>query len=99
MGPVERRVRHQWRRSAEKYRATARVSRSESRLVLSLATPGDLKGTEMTVATPWMLITGCAIVGWLAPEIFAAILKRGIPMMMNILGATAFGLIAASLVR
>jgi hypothetical protein len=53
----------------------------------------------MTVATPWMLITGCAIVGWLAPEIFAAILKRGIPIMMNILGATAFGLIAASLVR
>jgi hypothetical protein len=45
-----------------------------------------------------MLITGCAIVGWLAPEIFAAILRRGIPVMMNILGAAAGALIAGSFV-
>ena len=52
----------------------------------------------MSVTTPWMLVTGCVIVGWIAPEILAAILKRGIPVMLNVLGAVAGGLIAGSFV-
>ena len=48
------------------------------------------------VHTPWMLITGCAIAGWIAPEFMAAILKRSIPATLNVLGAIAGGLIAAS---
>lgn len=52
----------------------------------------------MSVTTPWMLVTGCAIVGWLAPELFAAILKRPIPMSLNVLGAIAGGLIAGAFV-
>jgi hypothetical protein len=52
----------------------------------------------MTVETPWMLITGCAIVGWIAPEIFAVILKRPIPVGLNVLGAIAGALIAGAFV-
>ena len=52
----------------------------------------------MSVTTPWMLVTGCVIVGWIAPEILAAILKRPIPAMLNVLGAVAGGLIAGAFV-
>lgn len=45
---------------------------------------------------PWMLITGMSIVGWIAPEILAAMLKHPVPVMLNVLGAIAGGLIAAS---
>jgi hypothetical protein len=51
------------------------------------------------IQTSWMLITGFAIIGWLAPEILAVIMKRGVPIMMNVLGSVAFGLIAASIVK
>ncbi len=60
--------------------------------------PTHTERKQMIVANPWMLVTGCVIVGWLAPEIFAAILKRGIPVMLNILGAIAGGLIAGAFV-
>lgn len=52
----------------------------------------------MYVTTPWMLITGCAIVGWLLPETFAAIMNRPISFLMNILGALAAGLISGAFV-
>ena len=45
-----------------------------------------------------MLITGCVIVGFIAPEILAAIVKRPIPLTLNVLGAVAGGLIAGSFV-
>lgn len=48
--------------------------------------------------TPWMLVLGCSIVGWIAPELFAPIMKRGIPLGMNVLGAIAGGLIAGAFV-
>jgi hypothetical protein len=48
--------------------------------------------------SPWMLVIGCAIVGWLLPEFRAAIMKRPIPMGMNVLGAFAGGLIAGAFV-
>lgn len=45
--------------------------------------------------TPWMLMTGCGIVGWLLPEF----LHRGkIPVGINILGAAAGALISGSFV-
>lgn len=50
----------------------------------------------MNVTTPWMLITGCTIVGWLLPEILAAIAKVNVPIPMNFLGALAGGLIAGA---
>lgn len=50
------------------------------------------------VTTPWMLVCGCVIVGWLVPELLAAILKRPVPIMMNVIGAIAGGLIAGSFV-
>ena len=43
----------------------------------------------MSVTTPWMLVTGCVIVGWIAPEILAAIMKRQIPAMLNVMGAAS----------
>jgi len=52
----------------------------------------------MSVTTPWMLVTGCVIVGWVAQEILAAIMKRPIPAMLNVMGAVAGGLIAWSFV-
>ena len=55
-------------------------------------------GVAVSIGTPWMLVTGCVIVGWIAPEILAAILKRPIPVMLNVLGAIAGGLIAGAFV-
>ncbi len=48
-----------------------------------------------------MLISGAAIIGWLASEFLGLFSSRGlvrIPVGMNILGAAAFGLIAAGIV-
>lgn len=50
------------------------------------------------IETPWMLVTGCAIVGWIAPELLAAILKRPVPVTFNLLGAIAGGLISGAFV-
>lgn len=44
----------------------------------------------------WMVITGAAMVGWLVVEVTVnAAIKRSPPALMNVLGAVAFGLIAA----
>lgn len=48
------------------------------------------------IHTPWMFSIGCTIIGWMAPELFAAILKKPIPMAMNVMGAIAGYLIATS---
>lgn len=49
--------------------------------------------------TPWMLIAGCSIFGFLIPESFVAFGKCvRVPFMMNVLSAFAAGLIAASFV-
>ena len=53
-------------------------------------------GGSMT--TPWMLVAGCVIIGWLLPEILAAFSSRRIPWTMNALAALAAGLIAGSFV-
>jgi len=45
-----------------------------------------------------MLITGCSILGFHLPEILAAWMKKPVPLAMNLLTATACGLIAASFV-
>lgn len=47
---------------------------------------------------PWMLITGCSMLGYLLPEILAAHMKAPVPIMMNVITSTACGLIAASFV-
>jgi len=46
--------------------------------------------------TPWMLITGCAMIGWLVPEFIAAIAKVTTPWMMNVMAAVGFALIAGA---
>ena len=54
---------------------------------------------EMKMTTPWMLIAGCSIFGFLIPESFVAFGKcTKVPFMMNVLSAVASGLIAASFV-
>ena len=52
----------------------------------------------MNIETPWMLITGCAILGFLLPELLAAIGKVRVPIMMNVYSAIACGLIAGAFV-
>lgn len=48
--------------------------------------------------TPWMFITGCAIVGWVFPEVLRAIRRVNVPVGMNIICAIAGALIAASFI-
>lgn len=48
--------------------------------------------------TPWMLMTGCGIVGWLLPEVLSVFGKARIPVMMNVLGATSGVLISGAFV-
>ena len=48
--------------------------------------------------TPWMLITGCSIFGYLLPEVLAAFGNIKVPLGMNVLSAVSCGLIAASFV-
>jgi MFS superfamily sulfate permease-like transporter len=58
----------------------------------------NFKGVK-NMNTPWMLITGCTIIGWIIPEAFAAFGKcSSVPAVMNLLSAIAFGFIAASFV-
>lgn len=53
----------------------------------------------MNVTTPWMFVTGCVIVGWITPEIMSAIMKKPIPIMINVFGAIAGGLIAGAFIK
>lgn len=48
--------------------------------------------------TPWMFITGCTLIGWILPEILAAMMRKPVPAALNVIAATACGLIAASFV-
>jgi hypothetical protein len=50
------------------------------------------------ISNPWMLVAGCAIAGWVAPEALAAIIKAPTPVGLNVLGAIAGGLIAGAFV-
>jgi formate-dependent nitrite reductase membrane component NrfD len=52
----------------------------------------------VNIATPWMLVTGCVLVGWVVPEFLAAIGKREAPTGLNVLCAVAGGLIAGAFV-
>jgi len=48
--------------------------------------------------TPWMFMTGCAIVGWIVPEVIGAFGKVRIPIGMNVIAAIAGALISGSFV-
>ena len=48
--------------------------------------------------TPWMFVTGCALIGFLLPETLVAFGKVRVPLLVNMLSALAVGLIAASFV-
>lgn len=48
--------------------------------------------------TPWMFVTGIAMLGWFLPEVFAVFGKARVPFGMNLLAALAFGLIAGAFV-
>lgn len=52
----------------------------------------------MNIETPWMLITGCAMIGYLLPEVLVAIGKVRVPLAMNVYSAIACGLIAGAFV-
>ena len=52
----------------------------------------------MTVETPWMLITGSTMLGFLFPEFFAAFVKARVPIVMNVCFAIACGLIVGAFV-
>lgn len=52
----------------------------------------------MTIHSPFMFIFGATIIGWLLPEVLAAINKAPAPVSMNILSAVAACLIASSVV-
>ena len=52
----------------------------------------------MTVETPWMLIAGSTMLGYLLPEFFAAFGKVRVPIMMNVYSAIACGLIVGAFV-
>jgi hypothetical protein len=56
----------------------------------------QLKGQKMN--TPWMFVTGCAMIGFLLPESLAAFGKGRVPIGMNMFSAAAVALIAASFV-
>lgn len=50
----------------------------------------------MEINTPWMFVTGIVIIAWYVPEFILAAIKHSCPVMINILFAVAFGLIAGS---
>lgn len=52
----------------------------------------------MSVTTPWMLIAGCSMIGFLLPEVLAAFGKVRIPLAMNVCSAVACGLITGAFV-
>jgi hypothetical protein len=52
----------------------------------------------MNIETPWMLITGCAMLGYLLPEVLGAFGKVRVPMSMNLFSAIACGLIVGAFV-
>ena len=52
----------------------------------------------MTVENPWMLIAGCALMGYLLPELLAAFGKVRVPIIMNVYSAIACGLIVGAFV-
>lgn len=52
----------------------------------------------MTVENPWMLISGCTILGYLLPSVLEAIEKVKFPLAMRVYSAIAFGLIVGAFV-
>jgi hypothetical protein len=46
----------------------------------------------------WMLVIGCAIVGWIFVEWIGCFGQRHIPVSLNVLGAIAGALIAGAFV-
>ena len=52
----------------------------------------------MTVETPWMLITGSTMLGFLLPEFFAVLGKTRAPITMNVYSAIACWLIVGAFV-
>lgn len=43
----------------------------------------------------WMLVTGCAMIGWAVPEFIGAAVRARVPVGVNVLCAIAAGLLAA----
>ena len=52
----------------------------------------------MTVETPWMLITGCAMLGYILPEVLAAFNKELRAPILTVYSAIACGLIVGAFV-
>ena len=65
------------------------------RLSAGLGVTDAIESNDMN---PYMLMSGCAIVGWLLVEVFAVFGKAKIPAGMNILGAAAGALISGAFV-
>ena len=51
----------------------------------------------MTLTTPWMFVAGCAVIGFILPELLS-IFNRRVPLGLNLLGAVAGGLLAGAFV-
>jgi len=52
----------------------------------------------MNIETPWMLIAGCTMLGYLLPEVLAGLGKVRVPISMNLFSAIACGLIVGAFV-